>query len=87
MNKPFLSILFIITVFCSCNTSYETVQYEELTPSEFREKLNNAPVAYLPLGTLEYHGEHLPLGTDALHSKGFFTKLEVATGSRIRFIT
>lgn len=75
MNKPFLSILFIITVFCSCNNSYETVQYEELTPSVFREKLNNTPVAYLPLGTLEYHGEHLPLGTDALHSKGFFTKV------------
>ena len=75
MKKSFSVALILITIFSCCNTSNETVLYEELTPSMFREKLNQAPVAYLPLGTLEYHGEHLPLGTDALHSKGFFTKM------------
>jgi creatinine amidohydrolase len=30
------------------------------------------PVAYLPLGTLEWHGEHMPLGADALQSTALF---------------
>jgi creatinine amidohydrolase len=42
------------------------VRYAELLPHEFRSRLAARPVAYLPLGTLEWHGEHLPLGTDAI---------------------
>ncbi len=78
------SVLFIISstvLLSSCKTEIqESVLYEELTPSAFRQRLAEAPVAYLPLGTLEYHGEHLPLGTDALHSKGFFTKMARENG-------
>jgi creatinine amidohydrolase len=48
------------------------VRYEELLPHEFRRRLAAAPVAYLPLGTLEWHGEHLPLGTDSLQAEEFF---------------
>lgn len=51
------------------------VLYEELTPKEFRARLAEAPIAYLPLGTLEWHGEHLPLGSDGLQSQGFFMEL------------
>lgn len=54
--------------------------YAELTPAEFRERIAAAPVAYLPLGTLEWHGEHLPLGADGLQSQGFFTHLAEAAG-------
>jgi creatinine amidohydrolase len=75
MTKLLSLALIIITIFSACAPDYEPVLYEELTPSAFREKLKQAPVAYLPLGTLEYHGEHLPLGTDALHSKGFFIEM------------
>ena len=49
--------------------------YEELTPKEFRSRLAKAPIAYLPLGPLEWHGEHLPLGSDGLQSRGFFVEL------------
>jgi creatinine amidohydrolase len=56
------------------------VQYLELTPAEFRARLAEAPVAYLPLGTLEWHGEHLPLGADALQAHGFFLRLARAAG-------
>lgn len=42
----------------------EKVLYEELCPAEFQERLQACPVAYLPLGTLEWHGPHLPLGAD-----------------------
>ncbi len=43
-----------------------SVFYAELTPTAFRERIAQAPIAYLPLGTLEWHGEHLPLGTDGV---------------------
>jgi creatinine amidohydrolase len=58
----------------------EKVLYEELTPTEFRERIAEAPVAYLPLGTIEWHGEHLPLGSDGLQSKGFFELLAREAG-------
>lgn len=48
----------------------DKVRYTELLPHEFRARLAQQPVAYLPLGTLEWHGEHLPLGADALQSEG-----------------
>ena len=48
----------------------EKVCYSELLPHEFRKRLAERPIAYLPLGTLEWHGEHLPLGSDAIQSEG-----------------
>lgn len=45
------------------------VKYTELRPEEFRQRLQQNPLAYLPLGTLEWHGEHLPLGADAIQSE------------------
>ena len=46
------------------------VRFAELRPHEFRKRLAERPIAYLPLGTLEWHGEHLPLGSDAIQSEG-----------------
>jgi creatinine amidohydrolase len=54
--------------------------YAELTPRQFRERLAAAPIAYLPLGTLEWHGEHLPLGSDGIQSQGFFVELACRAG-------
>jgi creatinine amidohydrolase len=56
------------------------VLYEELTPEEFRARIKEAPIAYLPLGTIEWHGEHLPLGADGLQSRGFFERLARESG-------
>lgn len=56
------------------------VLYEELTPTRFRKRLAEAPIAYLPLGTLEWHGEHLPLGSDGLQSGHFFELLAREAG-------
>ncbi len=58
----------------------EIVLYAELTPAEFRERIAKAPIAYLPLGTLEWHGEHLPLGSDGIQSQGFFEMLARRVG-------
>jgi len=60
--------------------SDEKVLYAELTPQEFRERIASAPIAYLPLGTLEWHGEHLPIGSDGLQSYGFFIQLAQRAG-------
>lgn len=52
----------------------EKVRYAELLPHEFRARLAACPVAYLPLGTLEWHGEHLPLGADAIQSESLMVE-------------
>jgi len=56
------------------------VLYTELNPLEFQERLKEAPIAYLPLGTLEWHGRHMPLGADGLISSGFFVELAIKIG-------
>jgi len=42
------------------------VKYEEMFPEEFKAAINKNPLAYLPLGSLEYHGYHNVLGVDSL---------------------
>jgi len=43
-----------------------TVQYERLRPGQIAELRGRCPVAYLPIGTIEWHGEHNPVGLDTL---------------------
>lgn len=50
------------------------MDYLRLRPSEFRAAIAKLPLAFLPLGTLEWHGEHLPLGSDALQAHTFFLR-------------
>jgi len=45
------------------------VKYEEMLPHEVVERRTKHAVAYLPLGGLEWHGEHLALGNDALKAE------------------
>jgi len=42
------------------------VQYEEMLPHELAAAIKQCPVAYVPVGSLEWHGRHLPLGNDTL---------------------
>ena len=42
------------------------VQYERLRPAEIVARREACPVAYLPIGTIEWHGEHNPVGLDTL---------------------
>lgn len=41
---------------------------ELLRPHEIRAALAQTNVVYIPLGTIEYHSEHLPIGLDALNA-------------------
>jgi creatinine amidohydrolase len=56
------------------DTDVEKVRYAELLPREFRARLAARPVGYLPMGTLEWHGEHSALGADALIAEGLFVR-------------
>lgn len=56
------------------------VLYEELLPDEFAERINAFPVAYLPLGTLEWHGLHMPLGADGIQARGVFERIASQIG-------
>jgi creatinine amidohydrolase len=42
------------------------MQWEELTATDFARAVRETGVCVLPLGVLEKHSEHLPLGTDYL---------------------
>ncbi len=42
------------------------VRLEEMFPWEIATAMAEAPLCYLPLGTLEWHGEHAAVGLDAL---------------------
>jgi creatinine amidohydrolase len=44
----------------------KNVQWERMLPQEFRQAVDALPVVFLPLGTVEWHGEHNALGLDAL---------------------
>jgi creatinine amidohydrolase len=46
--------------------TFETIQWERMLPREFREAMARLPVVFLPLGTVEWHGEHDALGLDSL---------------------
>lgn len=51
------------------------VLWEEMKPNEFLEAIEKCPVAYLPLGTIEWHGYHMPLGADGIQSQGLFERV------------
>jgi len=43
-------------------------RYQELRPAQFDEAIRNMPVCYVPVGSIEWHGEHMPLGVDTFRA-------------------
>lgn len=56
------------------------IYYAEMLPQELQEAVAELPVAYLPLGTLEWHGPHLPLGADGIQAEGLFAGIAQRIG-------
>lgn len=50
------------------NSSSRKIAYTHMLLHEFRKALAERPVAWIPVGLLEWHGDHLPLGTDVLRA-------------------
>jgi len=46
------------------------VRYHMLRPGQIVARRKECPVAYLPIGTLEWHGVHNPVGADTLQAEG-----------------
>ncbi|MHB9024895.1 MAG: creatininase family protein [Armatimonadota bacterium] len=46
------------------------VRYHMLRPAQIVAQRTDCPVAYIPVGTLEWHGEHNALGADTLQAEG-----------------
>jgi hypothetical protein len=50
------------------------VQMQFMRPSQLEAAARQFPVVYVPFGCIEWHGRHLPLGTDALKAHGILVK-------------
>lgn len=44
------------------------IRFHYLRPNQIVARRNDLPVAYVPLGTLEWHGLHNPMGADGLQA-------------------
>ena len=51
-----------------------TVQMQLMRPGQLEAAARRFPVVYVPFGCIEWHGRHLPLGTDALKAHGILVK-------------
>lgn len=58
-------------------------EYAELRPDELEELVRQSPVAYWPLGLLEHHGWHLPIGYDGIKAQRLCQRLAERTGGLI----
>jgi creatinine amidohydrolase len=56
------------------------VQFEEMFPWELSRVLAVAPMCYLPLGVLEWHGEHAALGLDGIKAHAICTEAARQSG-------
>ena len=56
------------------NTLSASVQMQFMRPSQLEAAGRAFPVVYVPLGLIEWHGRHLPLGTDALKAHAILVK-------------
>ena len=50
------------------------VRLDRLRPSEIDAALRRAPVAWIPLGALEFHAPHLPNGTDGITGEAILVR-------------
>lgn len=65
------------------SVGFEKHRVELLRPSQARAELERTPVVYMPLGTLEYHQEHLPIGLDSLTAQGICLRAAEQNGGLV----
>lgn len=56
------------------------VRYAELTPAALDAAISESPIAIWPMGALEWHGAHLPLGLDGIVAEAFANLLRARVG-------
>lgn len=50
------------------------VRLDRMRPAEIDDAMARAPIAWIPLGALEFHADHLPNGTDGLTGHGLLVR-------------
>ena len=58
-------------------------RYQELRPDELAECIKATPIAFWPLGLIEHHGWHLPVGYDGLKAERICVRIAEHTGGVI----
>jgi creatinine amidohydrolase len=58
-------------------------QLELMRPDQIAEAMASCPRIWLPLGTIEYHGRHLPVGLDGLQAHGLCIDAAEAAGGLV----
>ena len=53
----------------------KTVNSELMTWTEYRERIANGAIVFLPVGAHEQHGPHLPMATDAIFARSMATRV------------
>jgi len=56
------------------------VQFEEMFPWEMARAIEDAPICFIPLGVLEWHGEHNAVGLDAIKAHAVCVKAAQRSG-------
>ena len=63
--------------------NFSHLRLELLLPFQIREIIAAQPSAFLPLGTIEWHSEHLPVGLDALTAHGLCLRAAARHGGLV----
>lgn len=57
--------------------------YETLVPDELRRALAENAIVYMPMGSIEWHNNHLPFNVDSIIGYGLCRRLAAETGGLI----
>ncbi|MDE0288109.1 MAG: creatininase family protein [bacterium] len=63
--------------------SLDPTAYEFVRPARMRQVLEETPIVFLPVGCVEYHGPHLPLGVDMLTADNLCHRTAAVTGGMV----
>jgi len=56
------------------------IRFERMRPGELDRAVRGRPLAWMPVGTLEWHGRHLPVGLDALKAHALCLRIAGRAG-------
>lgn len=63
--------------------NFDHLRLDRLLPFQIRERLTANPTVFIPLGTIEWHSEHLPVGLDALTAEGLCLRVADKIGGLV----
>ncbi len=63
--------------------TFNHVRLDRLLPYQIRARMTQNPTVFMPLGTIEWHSEHLPVGLDALTAEGLCLRVADKIGGLV----